>query len=379
MPLKLSYHMLVKNSKKPEEIRHKMTERYYLLGNNASACAREFNTKRQTVKLWVDRFEQGGIEGLKDRSRAPHHIPHKLSSKQEQEILSLRDEKGWGPDNLRLNGGIDHSTSVIYRVLKQNERVKKRKRRYQKKRELAKWKKTFKALKYWQIDVKDLVDISNIWAFIEENHIPRYEYTARDVRTGTTFIAFAYEYSLLYSIRFVTMLLEHLKAYQILLEDVTIQTDNGSEFIGSVYSREDSGFSRVIEDKYFAKHVTIPVATPRFNGHVENFHGRIEVEFYEKEYLPTEHELLSKATGYIWWYNLIRKNQNTKKTPFELIKQQTNIQEKQFLDFPPVVLDNLPWFFSYLKSVPHVAEEVIMLVQSQKSKIQSIVCENSSF
>ena len=48
--------------------------------------AREYWLKRQRVKFWVERFEKEGIEGLKDKSRAPHHIPHKTSKEIEKKL-----------------------------------------------------------------------------------------------------------------------------------------------------------------------------------------------------------------------------------------------------------------------------------------------------
>ena len=79
----IPYSMLIKNSKYPELIRERMVQRYYQI-LNYSQVAREYNTKRQRVKFWVERerFEIEGIEGLEDKSRAPHYIFHtKLQKK----------------------------------------------------------------------------------------------------------------------------------------------------------------------------------------------------------------------------------------------------------------------------------------------------------
>jgi transposase len=47
-----------------------MINRYYELNSNTSATAREFRTKRQTVREWVNRYERLGLEDLKNSSRA---------------------------------------------------------------------------------------------------------------------------------------------------------------------------------------------------------------------------------------------------------------------------------------------------------------------
>ncbi len=57
-------------------------------------------------------------------------------------------------------------------------------------------------------------------------------------------------------------------------------------------AKRPSAFTRLIEEGYGARHITIPVRAPHFNGVVENFHGRIEDEFYTLEPLPTEEEML---------------------------------------------------------------------------------------
>jgi len=225
---------------------------------------------------------------------------------------------------------------------------------------LSEVKKQAKALKYWQVDVKYLDDIGCLWPFIEQKQIPKYEYTARDLKTGITFLTYAYECNELNTARFGRLLLEHLKSFGISIRDVVIQTDNGAENIGSIYAKKDSLLSKIVEGVYHAKHKTIPVRAPRFQSHVESFHGIIEREFYTQEHLPTEFELLSLATTYLWWFNYQRKNIKTKKTPFELVKQQTNILDPHFLDFPPIILDALPWLAKALQTVPYVADDVIL-------------------
>lgn len=357
MPPNLKYHNFVGQLKKPEELRLEMVNWYEANAQNAAATAVMFRTKRQTVSKWVERFAEFGTEGLKDQSRAPRHHPNQLSIVEEEAILKLkRNMRYAGPDRLRAEG-IAHSTSTIYRVLKSHHWVKKHKKRWQKRRMLSAIKKQAKALRYWQLDVKYLDDIGGLWPFIEQKAIPKYEYTARDVRTGTTFVCYGYHLDELTCARFGKLPLAHLKRWEICLRDVIIQTDNGSENIGNIYAKKDSLLSLVVQD-YGARHKTTPIRSPRFNSHVESFHGIIEREFYSQEYLPTETELLGKVTSYLWRFNLERKNLEKKKAPFDLIKQQSRIQEPAFLNFPPIILDYLPWFAIKLRTVLDVTEEV---------------------
>jgi transposase len=88
----ITYAMLVKNSKNPEIIREKMVKRYYEL-RNYSQVAKEFQTQSKRVKFWVERFEKEGIEGLKNKSKAPHHIPHKTPKEIEEKIKEIAKSK----------------------------------------------------------------------------------------------------------------------------------------------------------------------------------------------------------------------------------------------------------------------------------------------
>lgn len=359
MPPTVRYHILIQEMKKPEKLRKQMVEWYFAHQENASETARAFRTKRQRVTQWVERFRAEGVAGLKDRSRAPHTHPNQLSQAEERAILRLKARRRFaGPNRLKIEG-IPHSTSTIYRVLKDADLVVKHKKRYQRRRMLSEVKRQAKALQYWQVDVKYLDDIGGLWPFIEAGTLPGFAYTARDVRTGTTFVCYAYEINEVATGRFVRLLLEHLKRFGIELRDVIIQTDNGSENIGNIYAKKDSLVSELIEETFHATHRTIPIRSPRFQSHVESFHGIVEREFYAQEYLPTEHALLAKATTYLWWFNLERKNLTTKKTPFALVKEQTAILDPRFLNFPPILLDALPWFATALKTVPYVTDEVM--------------------
>ena len=63
-------------------------------------CAR-FAVSRKTGYKWLDRFAEEGKRGLADRSRAPHHCPHKIA----RHVASLlcaarRAHPTWGPEKL---------------------------------------------------------------------------------------------------------------------------------------------------------------------------------------------------------------------------------------------------------------------------------------
>ena len=365
-----SYYDRITDSKKPEVIRRAMISFFLDHGENVSYTARVFRTSRPTVTKWLRRYEVDGWKGLRDLPRRPHRCPHKTPDHHQRLIGNLRTNHGRRPktrigqDKIQLlleqRYGIKISSSTINRVLHELKLIHPRKKKYQKKREIARYRKHLKALYHWQVDVKYLNDIPLIYALVLRGILPKFEYTIKDVLTGTTFICYAYQRSTFNSARFIALCLDHFRSYGLDLSQITIQTDNGSEFIGSITAKKDSLFTRVVEKTFGARHVTIPPATPRFNGSVENFHGRIEDEFYDLEDLLNLPDLLGKALTYMLYFNLERPNLNLKSTPFEAVQQQTEIKEPQFMVFPPLVLDQLPLFGPQLRSVNDVSDEVMI-------------------
>jgi len=238
--------------------------------------------------------------------------------------------------------------------------IKKRRKKYQKKKQISEYRKKLKALRDFQIDVKDLIDIPNIYALVYSGIIPRFEYTAKDVVTGTTFLAYAYEQIEINSIRFGQAIFEHLGRFGIHSSEITFQTDNGSEFIGCIFKKEPSAFTEMVEKTYHGKHQTIPVGKKEYLGSVESFHDRIEDEFYDIETFNSLSEFLGKAWSFILYWNLDRENLELKKTPFRLIKEKCHILDPGIANFQPFILDEMKTLWpDYLqKSVPYVADEL---------------------
>jgi putative transposase len=67
-------------------------------------CA-EAGISRQTGYEWLHRYEAAGIEGLTDRSRAPHHHGRAHEAELVEAVLGLRERYGWGAKKLRKKLG----------------------------------------------------------------------------------------------------------------------------------------------------------------------------------------------------------------------------------------------------------------------------------
>jgi len=67
----------------------------------AELCAR-FGISRPTGYKWLQRFQEGGFEGLKEQSRAPKASPRRTPEEVEAAILAARKaHPTWGPEKLR--------------------------------------------------------------------------------------------------------------------------------------------------------------------------------------------------------------------------------------------------------------------------------------
>lgn len=80
-----------------------MSQRLELIANylsqdeSVAELARQYGLSRKTVYKWVQRYEQEGVAGLQEQSRAPHHHANALSPEMEQRIVEWKASKPlWG-------------------------------------------------------------------------------------------------------------------------------------------------------------------------------------------------------------------------------------------------------------------------------------------
>ena len=67
--------------------------------------ARDWGVSRQTMHVWLARYEAGGLEGLGNRSHRPAHSPHQMpaAAAAEARVLEMRRAKPyWGAHRLAL-------------------------------------------------------------------------------------------------------------------------------------------------------------------------------------------------------------------------------------------------------------------------------------
>ena len=105
-------------------------------GYSMSELCQRYGISRPTGYKWWRRYEQEGIDGLKERSRAPSSCPHKTPAGIEALFVQLRRRHpSWGPVKLRQRAARLHpelvlpAASTIHGLLKRNNLIQLRRKR----------------------------------------------------------------------------------------------------------------------------------------------------------------------------------------------------------------------------------------------------------
>jgi transposase len=319
-------------------IRVEMAQR--ALAEGVKRTAAVYGTTAKTVRKWRDRYREEGVKGLKDRSRRPKRSPGRVPRKLEKLVIRLREQyPTWGGRRLVERFELPCSPTTVYSILKRHGAYKPRKKRWRQKRDLREQKKRLGPLEKVQFDLKHLTDINEYYRGLKAYDLPRYEYTARDVRTGMVVVAFAYEASLTNAVTFARYVGRHFQSYGGELKNKLCQTDNGSEFVGGPKAKRPSAFTAAVEG-WGAKHVRIPPRMPTCNSDVEAFHRTVQDEFYRCERFHGLGDFLGKANTYVAYYNLKRRNRHRGNlSPFQIASSIRPGLSQHLFTPPPIILD----------------------------------------
>ena len=281
-------------------------------GNVAMTC-RYYGVARQSFYTWKRRYEELGLEGLKDRSRRPKVSPNATHVDVVGKILYLRQNYHFGPGKiamyLKRYHDVSISSSGVWRILKRlglnrlptSQRYKRLDKRWQR------YEKQLPGHQV-QIDVKFIAPIKGA-----ERKRKYYQFTAIDDCTRLRVLRIYPQLNQKTAIQFADYVMERLP-FQVQV----IQTDNGPEFGSSFhYHVLDQGVG----------HRYIKPRTPRLNGKVERSHRIDAEEFYrllDGAVIDDAKVFNDKLREWEEYYNYDRPHGGLGgQTPYERLRQKT--------------------------------------------------------
>ena len=347
---RIPYRLVLKDAKDPFNNRCDMV--CYAMKQGIKPASRHYSCSRNTIRKWLRRYTTDqSLTALKNRSRKPRYSPNMTPEHEAKEIRKLRDSlKKIGARRMQYEFDIKRSVSAIHRIIKQSNNPPRRRKKHVTKNDLREEKQKLKIFEKIQIDIKDLCDIPYYWKQMVLYKLPRYQFTARDVKSGALFIAYGRNKDCVNASTFCAYLLQHLKRFNIDVSKINIQTDNDGAFVGNSSPKSSAPFKYIIEQIYKATHLRIPPSAPTYNSDVETSHIRIEEEFYDIEDFGSHRNFLNKALTYQVYFNLIRPNTyKDMKSPIKIVEEEMGAVDPYLLIHPPVLLENL--FELYEKTV----------------------------
>jgi transposase len=332
------YFDLIREMKNPYAYRLALVD--YARQHGIKAAARVFQTTVLTVRKWLSRYQQHGPSGLIEQSRAPHRQPRQTPPQIEQRVVALRRQlPTFGARRLIGEFDLPLGHSALERIWRAHGLMKKRRKKYQRKQDLAAVKSSWRLFQQISAHTKDLVDIPRYWPQAHRLRLPWVQYTARQVRSGLQFLAYASRRSAGASAAFAHRIQMHLERCGIELKHLIWQTDNGSEFIGELQpDGSRSGFPSALGD---SSHVRIPPAAHTYQSDVETVHRLIEDEFFDLETFHSRSDFLAKAALYQLYFNLARPNSHKQGlSPWQIIHHLEPCRPLRLCLLPPVFLDH---------------------------------------
>jgi transposase InsO family protein len=279
-------------------------------GNVAKTC-RYYGVSRPTFYKWFRRYQERGLEGLRDTSSRPHTCPNATRAEVVGKIVYLRQHYHFGPHKiamyLKRYHDIQISPSGIWRILNRLGMSRlPSSQRY--KRQADRWKRYEKPLPGHrvQVDVKFIAPLKG-------SRKKHYQFTAIDDCTRIRVLRIYDRLNQENAIRSIDYVFEKLP-----FSVEVVQTDNGPEF-GSRFHYHvlDAG----------AGHVYIKPATPRLNGKVERSHRIDAEEFYrmlEGVVIDDTKLFNDKLQEWEHFYNFDRPHGALEgKTPYERLREKT--------------------------------------------------------
>lgn len=286
--------------------------------------ARRFKVARNTLRQWTRRYRENRSNGLIDGRKGPRSIPHKTHKKVEDQVLQIRRRAPcFGPRRLKHFFDIPCSQGAISRIIRQAGLARPRRQKVRKRNDLRAIKaERHQAFEFLQMDIKYLTDIPFYVKQLKPLALPKFQYTVRDTRSGLLFLGYSDELSELNARTMVDYVIRHFQAAGVDAQNVTVQTDNGSEFSGMAKYENTATFVKHVEGILGANHRYIRSGNKNAQADVESSHWWIEYEFYDLTTHNSRADFLQNAEAYRLFFNLVRPNfSRDAKTPWQMAQE----------------------------------------------------------
>lgn len=279
-------------------------ERWLKLHLEGGLCMKKLAERsgfsRDTLHRWKRLYAAGGLEGLKERSRAHHHHPGATPPPVVERIRVIREAHRFCAEKIRMRlakEGIMMSTRGIHKVLKREKLVRSKRR--MSRGEIWRPKSTVPG-ELIEIDVALMKRFKGKWV---------YQFTAIDCCTRWRFLRLYSEQHTLNAVKFLEAVIEAAP-----FKVRGVKTDNGSIFTNRytggykcIGPRRKHFFDRTCRRNGII-HYLIQPGKPAQNGKVERSHRTDREEFWSRVRFSSLDELAQKQQAYLNWYNNEREH-----------------------------------------------------------------------
>jgi transposase-like protein len=312
----------------------------FAFDNGYKVAARFYNCSKNTIKKWCRRYSLKGIKGLRDLSRKPKSSPKRIRQHDIDLLTSSTKEARYKNkfitvNNIRRKTKINNYSDVTINRYINKSLGKIRNKQHRQESTDVGWKQHLLPFQLIQVDIKYLTDIDNLKPYFFGRNLMKYQITARDVATGFPIVAYCESQSVCYTKKFLEdILYPFLRQFkQLNLKDITIQTDNGSEFTNKYRKTKgktpvDSAFTLFVLCK-FKKHRTIIPGHCTAESDVESFHWSIERDCLAWDDIVDNDSLIKYTTQYIERY-LDTRIKTRGYSPLEKIKTALDVTDITF-------------------------------------------------